>query len=48
MTVRPDVVVLGAGVAGLSTGIRLAEAAVAALRRGMSLPAVTTARSVAG
>ncbi|MCZ7423203.1 FAD-dependent oxidoreductase [Verrucosispora sp. WMMA2121] len=42
MTVRPDVVVLGAGVAGLSTGVRLAEAGARVLIRTAAPPTRTT------
>ncbi|WBB53028.1 FAD-dependent oxidoreductase [Verrucosispora sp. WMMD573] len=42
MSVRPDVVVLGAGVAGLSTGIRLAEAGARVLIRTAEPPTRTT------
>ncbi|PGH45820.1 D-amino-acid:oxygen oxidoreductase (deaminating) [Micromonospora sediminicola] len=42
MTVRPDVVVLGSGVIGLSTGIRLAEGGARVLVRTAAPPARTT------
>ncbi|MGV9764031.1 FAD-dependent oxidoreductase [Micromonospora tulbaghiae] len=42
MTARPDVVVLGAGVSGLSTGIRLAESGARVLVRTAAPPAHTT------
>ncbi|WP_174533385.1 FAD-dependent oxidoreductase [Micromonospora chalcea] len=42
MTARPDVVVLGAGVSGLSTGIRLAESGARVLVRTAAPPARTT------
>ncbi|WP_262014496.1 FAD-dependent oxidoreductase [Micromonospora sp. Mcm103] len=42
MTARPDVVVLGAGVTGLSTGIRLAEGGARVLIRTAEPPARTT------
>ncbi|MEE3922512.1 FAD-binding oxidoreductase [Micromonospora sp. BRA006-A] len=42
MTARPDVVVLGSGVTGLSTGIRLAEGGARVLIRTAEPPARTT------